>query len=198
MPLYKVISNGEKRVSTIPGTYAGSKHLRIFGRLDCPSGKRKLAPSNRIFFSDWKDAIDSGYRPCRICKPDEPRLDERLSDFHPALDRFHVAIFETSPRPYRAKPSVCFYVTLNWNQPCRGGKRRFWQLDLEEWFPYPVAIAKAIAWGKKLGLPVIDHFFRADNRVRYLPPSVSSEQRRERQNLVASREAKRVTYTPMG
>ena len=151
---YRVIWNREKRLTTIPGKYAGSRGVKIFGRMDCWSGRQRIHPTNRVFFHDWEDAIEAGYRPCRICKPNEPRMDEHLSAFHPAMSRLHVAIFETSPGPYPKKPSVCFYVTLHWDKACRGGRCSS-QLDLEDWFPYPIAIAKAIVWGKKLGLPAI-------------------------------------------
>lgn len=47
---------------------AGNRKLKIYGRLDCGSGKR-MKPKNRIFFKDDKEAEDRGYRPCGNCMP---------------------------------------------------------------------------------------------------------------------------------
>ncbi len=67
---YRVIRDGKFVTTNIPGKYAGSKNLKIFGRLDCPSGKRKMKKKNRVFFRDWDDAVAMGYRPCRVCRPE--------------------------------------------------------------------------------------------------------------------------------
>lgn len=40
--------------------------LKIYGTLDCGSGKR-LKLENRIFFKTEADAISLGYRPCGHC-----------------------------------------------------------------------------------------------------------------------------------
>ena len=45
---------------------AGNKKLRIYGRLDCFSGKR-MKKANRIFFSSEDEAIEQGYRCCKHC-----------------------------------------------------------------------------------------------------------------------------------
>ncbi len=66
--IYCVIKNGREIKSYVPGKYAGWKTGKIFGRLDCKSGKR-MKKENRVFFLTWKDAIASGYRPCKKCKP---------------------------------------------------------------------------------------------------------------------------------
>jgi hypothetical protein len=39
---------------------------RIFGTLDCASGKR-MKLSNRVFFKDEAEALEHGYRPCAHC-----------------------------------------------------------------------------------------------------------------------------------
>jgi methylphosphotriester-DNA--protein-cysteine methyltransferase len=44
----------------------GNAQLKIYGTLNCKSGKR-LKRTNRVFFSSEKDAIDSGFRPCGHC-----------------------------------------------------------------------------------------------------------------------------------
>ena len=67
--IYRVLKDGKIIESKIPGKYAGHRPEKIFGRLDCPSGLRKMRKENRVFFLTWEDAIAAGYRPCKICKP---------------------------------------------------------------------------------------------------------------------------------
>lgn len=45
---------------------AGNAALRIYGTLNCKSGKR-LKPENRIFFKDEAEALSMNYRPCGHC-----------------------------------------------------------------------------------------------------------------------------------
>ncbi|MFD0794314.1 Ada metal-binding domain-containing protein [Mucilaginibacter litoreus] len=45
---------------------AGNFKLKIYGALDCNSGKRMEA-KNRVFFSEEGEAIDKGFRPCGHC-----------------------------------------------------------------------------------------------------------------------------------
>lgn len=49
-------------------TLAGNARLKIYGLLNCKSGKRMLQ-RNRVFFANEKEAIQSGYRPCGNCMP---------------------------------------------------------------------------------------------------------------------------------
>lgn len=49
-------------------TLAGYRKSRIFGTLDCPSGKR-MKTENRVFFSNEEEARSLGYRPCGRCMP---------------------------------------------------------------------------------------------------------------------------------
>ncbi|HEU5292636.1 MAG TPA: Ada metal-binding domain-containing protein [Cyclobacteriaceae bacterium] len=44
----------------------GNVKLKIYGRLNCSSGKR-MKRDNRVFFSSEKEAITEGYRPCGHC-----------------------------------------------------------------------------------------------------------------------------------
>jgi len=53
-------------------TFAGNSKLKIYGRLNCSSGKRMLA-KNRVFFSSEAEAIGLGYRPCGHCMHDAYR-----------------------------------------------------------------------------------------------------------------------------
>jgi methylphosphotriester-DNA--protein-cysteine methyltransferase len=46
--------------------WAGNRKLKIYGRLDCPSGKR-MKKMNRVFFSSEEQAVQLGFRPCARC-----------------------------------------------------------------------------------------------------------------------------------
>jgi methylphosphotriester-DNA--protein-cysteine methyltransferase len=63
-------------LSDVRGTLGGHRRLRIYGRLDCPSALRWLARGHyarhRVFFADEATARAAGYRPCLVCRPDEP------------------------------------------------------------------------------------------------------------------------------
>ena len=54
-----LISNGEVQL-------AGNSKLKIYGKLNCASGKR-MKPINRVFFRSVSEAEDMGYRPCGHC-----------------------------------------------------------------------------------------------------------------------------------
>ena len=45
---------------------AGNAKLKIYGKLNCASGKRMKA-GNRIFFKNEEEALQSGFRPCGNC-----------------------------------------------------------------------------------------------------------------------------------
>ena len=68
--IFRLIKDGETVESKVPGNYAGWRHGKIFGRLDCKSGMR-MKKGNRVFFLNWDDAVAAGYRPCKNCKPTE-------------------------------------------------------------------------------------------------------------------------------
>lgn len=44
----------------------GNRHLKIYGILDCRSGRR-MKRTNRVFFVSETTAIIAGYRPCGHC-----------------------------------------------------------------------------------------------------------------------------------
>jgi len=44
----------------------GNANLKIYGTLECKSGKRMKA-KNRVFFEHEEEAIKAGYRPCGHC-----------------------------------------------------------------------------------------------------------------------------------
>jgi methylphosphotriester-DNA--protein-cysteine methyltransferase len=46
--------------------FGGNRKLKIYGLLQCKSGKR-MKRTNQVFFSSEKEAKDNGYRPCGNC-----------------------------------------------------------------------------------------------------------------------------------
>ncbi len=57
--LVYLIRKGEIRLG-------GYQKAKIYGRLNCPMGKR-MKIENRVFFLDETEAIICGYRPCGHC-----------------------------------------------------------------------------------------------------------------------------------
>lgn len=47
-------------------TMAGNLRLKIYGSLNCKSGKR-MKKENRMFFRNEGEAIAAGFRPCGNC-----------------------------------------------------------------------------------------------------------------------------------
>lgn len=50
--------------------FGGNSKLKIFGTLNCKSGKR-MKRENRVFFFSQKEATKQGYRPCGRCMRNE-------------------------------------------------------------------------------------------------------------------------------
>ena len=46
--------------------FGGNKKLKIYGLLDCASGKRMIK-ENRVFFASEPEARQNNYRPCGHC-----------------------------------------------------------------------------------------------------------------------------------
>ena len=46
--------------------FGGNKRLKIFGYLNCKSGKR-MKREKRVFFTSEQEAKENGYRPCAHC-----------------------------------------------------------------------------------------------------------------------------------
>ncbi|MCP9769537.1 metal-binding protein [Lacihabitans sp. LS3-19] len=46
--------------------FGGNKKLKIYGKLNCKSGKR-MKKENRVFFLSETEALENGYRPCGHC-----------------------------------------------------------------------------------------------------------------------------------
>jgi len=45
---------------------AGNKKLKIYGTLNCTSGKR-MKKENRVFFISEQEVLENEYRPCGHC-----------------------------------------------------------------------------------------------------------------------------------
>jgi methylphosphotriester-DNA--protein-cysteine methyltransferase len=47
-------------------SFAGNSRLKIYGTMECKTGKRMKA-ANRVFFKSKREAVYAGYRPCGNC-----------------------------------------------------------------------------------------------------------------------------------
>ncbi|MEP7165118.1 MAG: Ada metal-binding domain-containing protein [Ferruginibacter sp.] len=47
-------------------SFAGNIKLKIYGKLNCRSGKR-MRMGTRVFFHLEKEALQQGFRPCALC-----------------------------------------------------------------------------------------------------------------------------------
>ena len=67
--------------------YGGNRRLRIYGRLDCASGKR-MKRASRVFFGDAAKAREVCFRPCGHCLRDDYALwKDRPADAAPGNRR---------------------------------------------------------------------------------------------------------------
>ena len=46
--------------------FGGHAKLKIYGALDCASGKH-MKRENRVFFASEQEAVENGFRPCGHC-----------------------------------------------------------------------------------------------------------------------------------
>ena len=83
---YTLLKNGEFIQSSMSGKYAGYAHEKIFGRLDCRSGKRMMKKENRVFFHSLEDAVREGYRPCKNCRP---LSEDEFEDIRYLVPQYH-------------------------------------------------------------------------------------------------------------
>ena len=77
--------------------WIGVKTTGIFCRPTCTA--RKPKPENVEFFSNTKDAILSGYRPCKVCKPLEnpaetPDYIQKILEYMKAHERLYYKMKE--------------------------------------------------------------------------------------------------------
>lgn len=71
----------------------GCRTTKIYCRPDCPAG-RHMKPENGVFFESSEEARTSGYRACKICKPDEPLVVSEtlfLTRYHSPLGTYILA-----------------------------------------------------------------------------------------------------------
>jgi len=75
MKMHDELSPGEVRtqIKNKAICFAGNKKLKIFGRLNCKSGKRMLR-KDRVFFKTAYEAKKSGFRPCGHCLKEKYKL----------------------------------------------------------------------------------------------------------------------------
>jgi methylphosphotriester-DNA--protein-cysteine methyltransferase len=57
--------------------FAGNRRLKIFGKLNCYSGK-SMKRENRVFFESEDDAAAHGFRPCGHCMRKEYKEWQKL------------------------------------------------------------------------------------------------------------------------
>jgi methylphosphotriester-DNA--protein-cysteine methyltransferase len=83
--------NGKPYASNVPGTVAGHRGRRIYGRLDCAAARRAIARGGyvpqRVFFLNEAHAEAAGYRPCGSCLPDRYARWKQLKDCTPSRVR---------------------------------------------------------------------------------------------------------------
>ncbi len=60
--------------------FAGNRKLKIYGQLNCISGKR-MRKENRVFFNNEAEAITCGFRPCGYCMREQYKEWKRRSTF---------------------------------------------------------------------------------------------------------------------
>ena len=63
-------NNLRSRIKSGEINFAGNLNLKIFGRLNCTSGKR-MKTENRVFFKSKAEAEKAGFRPCGHCMREE-------------------------------------------------------------------------------------------------------------------------------
>ncbi len=56
------------KAGTRAGYYVGNARSRVFHLPDC-EWAQKIAPHNRVEFKTREEAVNAGYRPCRVCNP---------------------------------------------------------------------------------------------------------------------------------
>ena len=74
--------------SLVPIT--GCRTTRIYCQPDCPPGRR-TRPENRVTFASREEARASGYRACKVCKPDDPWPQPEtlfIADYHSPLGTY--------------------------------------------------------------------------------------------------------------
>ncbi|MGN6490582.1 MAG: Ada metal-binding domain-containing protein [Agriterribacter sp.] len=60
------VENLHRKIRRREILFGGNKKLKVYGRLNCASGKR-MKRGNRVFFATEAEALQNGYRPCAHC-----------------------------------------------------------------------------------------------------------------------------------
>jgi len=69
----------------------GCRTTKIYCRPGCPPG-RKTRPENRVYFSSGKEARAAGFRPCKVCRPDDPSPETfRVAEYRSPIGRYTLA-----------------------------------------------------------------------------------------------------------
>jgi hypothetical protein len=55
------------------GQFVGSVNSDVYHYPSCTYASR-IKPENRIWFADVADALNHGYRPCKVCNPPVPEM----------------------------------------------------------------------------------------------------------------------------
>ena len=86
----------------------------IYCRPDCSAGKHMKA-ENAVYFQSREEARASGYRPCKICKPDAPDIEPEtfwLSNFKSPLGNYLLASSRHGIVYLGPENSSSFYIDL--------------------------------------------------------------------------------------
>lgn len=72
MVIHSEISDSElfKKLLRKEICYGANRNLKIYGTLNCASGKR-MKRENRVFFTSEKEALQNEFRPCGHCMKQE-------------------------------------------------------------------------------------------------------------------------------
>lgn len=72
MVIHSEISDSElfKKLLRKEICLGGNRNLKIYGTLNCASGKR-MKRENRVFFTSEKEALQNEFRPCGHCMKQE-------------------------------------------------------------------------------------------------------------------------------
>jgi O-6-methylguanine DNA methyltransferase len=68
----------------------GCRTTHIYCRPGCSAGKH-MKPENAVYFQSREEARTSGYRPCKLCKPDDPDVEPEtfwVSNFRSPLGNY--------------------------------------------------------------------------------------------------------------
>jgi signal transduction histidine kinase len=64
----EILRKSERLIEEASKRFIGSKKNKVFHRNDCRIGKR-ISKDNKVYFENKSDALSSGYKPCKVCKP---------------------------------------------------------------------------------------------------------------------------------